>query len=219
MQSHLEQCRYNMVEQQVRPWDVLDNKVLNVLEQTPRDVFVSSQYTNLAYADTAIPLNNSQHMMHPIIEGRILQLLNIQPEDTILEIGTGSGYLTACLAQLGSHVDSLEIDSKLAQLAEQNLQQLSISNINISCADGLDMNNIKKKYDIIVLTGSVSKISKELKNTLTVNGRLFAISGTAPVMVAHLMTRKDEKNWHDETIFETVLKPLTNGEAKPDFKF
>ncbi len=121
MQSHLEQSHYNMVEQQIRPWDVLDSKVLNTLEQIPRDAYVPSKYTNLAYADTAIPLNSEQHMMHPILEGRILQLMDIQPEDNILEIGTGSGFLTACLAQLGCHVDSIEIDQKLFQQAEKVL--------------------------------------------------------------------------------------------------
>ncbi|VAW67816.1 Protein-L-isoaspartate O-methyltransferase [hydrothermal vent metagenome] len=219
MQSHLEQSHYNMVEQQIRPWDVLDNKVLNTLERIPRDAFVPAQYTNLAYADTAIPLNSTQNMLHPIIEGRILQLMDIQAEDNILEIGTGSGFLTACLAHLGCHVDSVEIDQSLFQQAERILAQQGVSNIKLSCADGLDMSGNRKKYNVIVLTGSVSDIAEEFKKALTPGGRLFAVCGTAPAMMAHVITRKDEKNWDDETIFETVVTPLTNGEAKAGFAF
>lgn len=217
MQSHLEQSHYNMVEQQIRPWDVLDSKVLNTLEQIPRDAYVPSKYTNLAYADTAIPLNSEQSMMHPILEGRILQLMDIQPEDNILEIGTGSGFLTACLAQLGCHVDSVEIDQNLFQQAEKTLQKQGISNISLSCADGLDMSGKKKKYNVIVLTGSVSDIPEAFKTALAPGGRLFAVTGSAPAMMAHVITRTDEKNWQDKTIFETVITPLTNGEARPEF--
>ena len=219
MQSHLEQCRYNMVEQQVRPWDVLDDKVLNTLEQIARDQYVPSQYIALAYADTAIPLNDTQFMMHPIIEGRLLQLLDIQPEDNILEIGTGSGYLTACLAHLGCHVDSVEIDEQLAKKSAQTLLEQGIFNISLSCANGLELPDAKQQYDVIVISGSVAKIPGEFKKALTINGRLFVVEGEEPVMHAHLITRKSETEWIDESIFETVLKPLVNGEAEPEFQF
>lgn len=219
MQSHLEQCRYNMVEQQVRPWDVLDDKVLNTLEQIARDLYVPSQYTALAYADTAIPLNDTQYMMHPIIEGRLLQLLDIQPEDNILEIGTGSGYLTACLAHLGCHVDSVEIDEQLAKKSAQTLLEHGVFNISLSCANGLELPDTKQQYEVIVISGSVAKIPSEFKKALTINGRLFVVEGEAPVMHAHLITRKSETEWIDESIFETVLKPLVNGEAEPEFQF
>lgn len=208
-----------MVEQQVRPWDVLDDKVLNTLEQVPRDQYVPPQYIALAYADTAIPLNDTQHMMHPIIEGRLLQLLDIQPEDNILEIGTGSGYLTACLAQLGCHVDSVEIDEQLAKKSAQSLLEQGVFNISLSCANGLELADSKQKYDVIVMCGSVAKIPGEFKNALNINGRLFVVEGEEPVMQAHLITRKSETEWVDESVFETVLEPLVHGEAKPEFKF
>jgi len=219
MQSHLDECRHNMVEQQVRPWDVLDDKVLNTLEQIPRDKFVPSQYVNLAYADTAIPLSENVSMMHPVLEGRLLQLLDIQPEDNVLEIGTGSGFVTACLANLACHVDSIEINATLAETAQQRLAEQSIKNVNIRCEDGLAITDTSKKYDVIVLTGSVSEIPEQFKQALTINGRLFVVTGEAPAMQAHLLTRTSENDWSDETIFETVLQALTHGEAKPSFNF
>ena len=219
MSSHLEQCRYNMVEQQVRPWDVLDSKVLNTIEQIPRDQYVPAQYTNLAYADTAIPLNNSQNMMHPILEGRILQLMDLQPEDNVLEIGTGSGYLTACLAHLACHVDSVEIDETLANKAAKTLLEQGVFNIGLSCANGLDSANGPKKYDVIVLTGSVATIPESFKNALSKNGRLFVIEGTSPTMQAHVITRTAEDTWQDTSIFETDIKSLVHAETVAEFSF
>ena len=219
MRSHLEQCRHNMVEQQVRPWDVLNDQILNTLELIPRDQFVPEQYKNLAYADTAIPLNTSQYMMHPVVEGRLLQSLDLQPEDNILEIGTGSGYLSACLAQLGRHVDTVEIDAALAQQAEKNLQQLGINNVSVRCANGLDLTGCASKYDAIAVTGSLGEIPAELKQALTINGRLFVITGNAPAMQAHLITRIAENDWADEVLFETVLAALTHGEKPAKFEF
>lgn len=219
MSSHLDQCRYNMVEQQVRPWDVLDDKVLQTIESLPREQYVPAKYLNLAYADTAIPLNDTQCMMHPIIEGRILQLLNIQPEDDVLEIGTGSGYLTTCLAKLACHVESVEIDENLARQAAQVLLEQGVFNISLSCADGLDMPDIDKKYNIIVLTGSVSEIPQAFKNALRDNGRMFVVDGTAPVMTAHIITRTSDNTWSDKSIFETELTALVHGETPPKFQF
>lgn len=218
MQSHLEQCRQNMVEHQVRPWDVLDDKVLNTLEQIPRDQFVPEKYQNLAYADTAIPLNSQVTMMHPVVEGRILQSLTIQPEDTVLEIGTGSGYLTACLASLGCHVESIEIDESLANKAQATLQQLGINNVSINTGNGLEP-NIDKLYDVIVLTGSVSEIPETLKRSLNDNGRLFAVSGDAPAMQAHLITRTADDGWSDESLFETIQPRLQFGDMPKAFSF
>ena len=219
MSSHLDQCRYNMVEQQVRPWDVLDDRVLQTIESIPRDQYVPANYLNLAYADTAIPLNDTQCMMHPIIEGRILQLMDIQPEDDVLEIGTGSGYLTACLANLACHVESVEIDENLARQAAQVLLEQGVFNISLSCADGLDMPDISKKYNIIVLTGSVSEIPQTFKNALRDNGRMFVVDGTAPVMTAHVITRTGDNTWTDKSVFETELTPLVHGETPAKFQF
>jgi len=219
MSSHLEQARYNMVEQQVRPWDVLNDKVLNTLETIPRDQYVPAQYLNLAYADTAIPLNESQKMLHPIIEGRILQLLNIQPEDDVLEIGTGSGYLTACIANLACHVESIEIDEALAKRAAQTLLEQGIFNISLSIGDGLESSAINKKYNHIILTGAVADIPQSLKNALKDKGKMFVVTGNAPAMTAHIITRTADDKWSDEVVFETVIKPLVHGEKKAEFKF
>lgn len=219
MQSHLEQCRHNMVEQQVRPWDVLDDKVLNTLQMIARDRFVPDQYANLAYADTSIPLTENACMMHPVIEGRVLQLLDIQPEDNVLEIGTGSGYLTACLATLACHVESFEIDESLAAKAKQTLQDQGIFNVDIVCEDGLQSTSINKKYDVIVVTGSVSEIPDSFLQALNNNGRLFVVTGDAPAMQARVLTRKTDNDWADEVIFETVLPRLINGEKPASFSF
>lgn len=219
MQSHLDQCRHNMVEQQVRPWDVLDDKVLNVLDTIPRDQYVPAQYTGLAYADTAIPLNATQNMMHPILEGRSLQLLDIQPDDNALEIGTGSGYLTACLASLAHHVDSIEIDEDLAKQAAETLQKQGVSNISLSCDNGLKLANADKKYNVIVVTGAVDQIPQTFKNALAIHGKMFVVDGQAPAMEAHIITRRNNNDWTDEIIFETVLTSLVHGEVKPEFTF
>jgi len=219
MPSHLEQSRHNMVEQQVRPWDVLDDKVLNTLDSIPRDQYVPAQYLNLAYADTAIPLNKTQKMLHPIIEGRILQLLDIQPEDDVLEIGTGSGYLTACIASLACHVESIEIDETLAKQAAQTLLEQGVFNISLSVGDGLESAAINKKYNSIILTGAVAEIPQAFKNALKNNGKMFVVTGDAPAMTAHVITRTAENEWSDEIIFETVITPLVHGQKKAEFKF
>ncbi len=219
MSSHLDLCRYNMVEQQVRPWDVLDDRVLQTLETIPRDKYVPAQYLNLAYADTAIPLNDSQNMMHPILEGRILQLLDIQPEDTVLEIGTGSGYFTACLANLACHVESVEIDEALAKQAAQTLLEQGVFNIDLRCANGLELANKNKKYNHIIFTGAINEVPQAFKEALATNGKIFVVDGAAPAMTAHVITRTGDKKWSDETVFETVLTPLVHGEQKPVFTF
>jgi len=197
-----------MVEQQVRPWDVLNDRVLTILNSIPRDQFVPAQYTGLSYADTAIPLNATQNMM-----------LDIQPEDNVLEIGTGSGYLTACMASLARNVDSIEIDSVLAKQAAETLSAQGITNVNLSCGNGLKIINIFKTYDIVVLTGAINELPQFLKDALTNHGKMFMVDGTAPAMVAHIISRQGLREWSDESIFETVLSPLVHGETEPEFKF
>jgi len=219
MTADLQQYRQNMVEQQVRPGDVLDERVLNTLKQLPRDAYVPARYRNLAYADTAIPLNEREVMMHPLLEGRILQLLDIQPEDNVLEIGTGSGYLTACLANLACHVESYEIDPQLAQLARATLQAQGVFNIDIIVGDGLQSTPVNKKYDVIVLTGSVSELPDYFLQALNRNARLFMVDGDAPTMQAHIIQRVDDNDCNDTTVFETVLPRLVNGEKPAQFVF
>ncbi len=219
MTADLQQCRQNMVEQQVRPGDVLDERVLNTLKQIHRDAYVPARYRNLAYADTAIPLNECEVMMHPLLEGQILQLLDIQPEDNVLEIGTGSGYLTACLAHLACHVESYEIDPQLAQQARATLQAQGIFNIDVIVGDGLQSTPVNKKYDVIVLTGSVSELPDYFLQALNRNGRLFMVDGDAPTMQAHLIHQVADNGCNDTVVFETVLPRLVNGEKPAQFVF
>lgn len=217
--SNLEQARHNMVEQQVRPWDVLDPKILRILDETPREAYVPEAYRALAYADTAIPLGNGHFMMHPIVEGRMMQALDIQPTDKVLEIGTGSGYVTACMAQLASHVDSIEIDPALSETAAGNLQQQNIYNVSLSVGDGVKDFDETRKYDAICITGSLVNMLDQYKNALTLGGRLFVILGEAPIMQAHLFTRTGEQAWADQILFDTVEKALVHGEKPRQFVF
>ena len=207
-----EKARFNMVEQQVRPWDVLDSRVLEVISEIPRENFTPDEYKNLAYADTRIPLGSYENhpctMANPVIEGRILQVLDIQEDDLILEIGTGSGYLTACLAKLGRHVDSVDINEDLTAMAEKNLQALGITNVNLATGDASKTWDQKRNYDVIVISAAMASIPDSYKNLLKPGGRLFVVTGEAPVMTAHLVTRTDEHQWQVEDIFETSIEPM-----------
>ena len=217
--SNLELARHNMVEQQVRPWDVLDPKILEILENTPRDAYAPPAYQALAYADTAIPLGNGQSMMHPVLEGRMMQSLDIQPTDKVLEIGTGSGYVTACLAKLAAHVDSIDIDQALSATAAEKLKQQNIYNVTLSVADAVTEFDQSKKYDAICVTGSLATMLDQYKNALTIGGRLFVIIGEDPAMQAHLFTRIDENAWSDQIMFETSVKALLHAEKEKQFVF
>jgi len=205
-------ARFNMVEQQVRPWDVLDTRVLDVINEVPRENFTPDQYKNLAYADTRIPLGNFNDspctMANPIIDGRILQEMNIQEDDLILEIGTGSGYLTACLAKLGRHVDTVDINEELTAQAEKNLQALSINNVNLTTGDASKSWDQKRNYDVIVISAAMKTIPDSYKKLLKPNGRMFIVTGEAPAMTAYLVTRTEENNWTVEELFETNIEKI-----------
>ncbi len=207
-----EKARFNMVEQQVRPWDVLDTRVLDVINEVPREIFTPDQYKNLAYADTRIPLGSFNDtpctMANPIIDGRILQEMNIQEEDLILEIGTGSGYLTACLAKLGRHVDTVDINEAFTEQAEKNLQSLGINNVNLTTGDACKSWNQKRNYDVIVISAAMQNIPDSYKKLLKPNGRMFIVTGEAPAMTAYRVTRTDENNWTVEELFETNIDKM-----------
>ncbi len=207
-----EKARFNMVEQQVRPWDVLNPRVLDVISEIPRENFAPDEYKNLAYVDTRIPLGNYENrpctMANPVIDGRILQELDIQDEDLILEIGTGSGYLTACLAKLGRHVDTVDINEELTAMAEKNLQALGINNVNLSTGDASKTWEQKRNYDVIVISAAMQSIPGSYRKLLKPNGRMFVVTGEAPVMTAHLVTRTDENEWSVEDLFETSIEPM-----------
>lgn len=219
-----DKARFNMVEQQVRPWDVLNHDVLEVLSSVPREVFAPEAYKNLAYADTRIPLGSFEEhgsfMLNPNIEGRILQHLAITEDDVVLEIGTGSGYLTACIAKLARHVDSVDINPAMTAMAEKNLSGLGINNFQLRTGDASKgWYECKPAYDAIALTCSMPAVPECYRRSLKVGGRLFVVTGDAPVMTAQLVTRTSQNEWTTESVFETCIDPLLHAEKAESFVF
>ena len=209
-QAEIEQARFNMIEQQIRTWDVLDQRVLDVMNSIPREQFVPENCRSLAFADTNIPLGHEQVMMAPKLEGRLLQALAIKPDDRVLEIGTGSGYLTACLASLARHVTSIDIMADFTAAAGTKLDALAISNVTLETADAAEGIAADKRYDAIAVTGSVPLLQQQFRKNLTIGGRLFIITGCLPIMEARLITRVDENNWSSECLLETCIPSLLN---------
>jgi protein-L-isoaspartate(D-aspartate) O-methyltransferase len=201
----LELARHNMVQQQIRPWNVFDARVLDLLTEIPRDRFVPEEYQELAYADTEIPIADNRCMMVPRMEAKLLQALDIQPTDKILEVGTGCGFVTACLARLGGEVVSIEADSELSAQAEKELEALGINNVLLLNRDPAANEG---PYDAIAVNGSLPAVGETLKRQLKVGGRLFAVTGEDPSMSAVLITRVGEDAWRSEMLFETELAPL-----------
>jgi protein-L-isoaspartate(D-aspartate) O-methyltransferase len=218
-QMNLEQARYNMIEQQIRPWEVLDDQVLGILSATPREDFVPQQYRDLAFSDICIPLPNEQCMMSPKLEGRLLQSLTIQPTDRILEIGTGSGYLTACLARLGSSVHSVDLFSDFIEAARGTLQNHNIGNVTLQAHDAAAGLQTDERYDAIAVTGSLPTLHRNFHALLNPGGRLFVIVGRPPIMQALLITRVGEQEWNHESLFETSIPALLNAPQPEDFIF
>ena len=220
---NFDSARENMVEQQIRPWDVLNPVVLDVIRSIPRENFIPEEYKNIAYADTAIPLgtfdNNDISMLHPIVEGRILQHLAITPNCTVLEIGTGSGYLTACMAKLGNHVDTVDIHEELTEIAEKNLADLNITNVNFSTGDASRGWEQKPAYDAIAITGSMPAMPEAYKKLLKIGGRLFVIVGEAPAMKAYLVTRTSKTQWETQELFETSVSAIEHSGVEEPFIF
>lgn len=214
-----EEARFNMVEQQVRPWEVLDATVLELIGNLPREHFVPDNYKGLAYADIEIPLGDGQKMMFPRVEGRILQALAIQPTDNILEVGTGSGYLTACLAKLGNKVVSEEINPVFTEQARQRLAELQINNVELRTVDSLGDAAESGRFDAIAITGSLPAMPEAFKQRLNIGGRLFVVIGQSPAMSAMLVTRTGENEWQSEALFETDITPLTNAPVVRKFEF
>jgi len=215
----IEQARFNMIEQQIRPAEVLNATVLDVISSVPREFFVPNEYKQLAFADTCIPLGHGQAMMSPIMEARLLQALDIKPTDKILEIGTGSGYLTALLAKLGHQVISLEINAELKKSAEQKLASQNIDNITLLNEDGAQGWPDDGSYDVIAVTGSMPLHNDTLENQLTHNGRLFVVEGSSPSMTVMLITRIADLEFQRESLFETVLPSLDKVAAAGKFVF
>ncbi len=212
---NLDQARFFMVEQQIRPWDILDPKVLDQFLEIPRHNFVAESQQSLAYTDIELPIGHDEVMMAPKIEARLLQAVDIDETDTVLEIGTGSGFLTAIMASQAESVTTVEIHDDLLEGAKQRLADYN--NIEFHLGDGSHNWNDGKQYDVIILTGSVAEIPQTYKEKLNFGGRLAIIAGNSPAMTAQVLTRISETEWETETLFETDLKPLTNAAAKPSF--
>ena len=209
-----------MVEQQIRPWDVLDTEVLELFARCPRDAYVPEEFRTLAYADTRIPIGEGQTMMLPREEARLLQALQLEPRNAVLEVGTGSGYLTALLASLARHVTSVEISAELSEGAGRRLAAQGMRNVSLEVGDGrLGWPNAGAPYDAIVLTGSVYELDRALLGQLEVGGRLFAIVGQPPAMEARLVIRTSLRQWDTESLFETLVTPLRGADPPPRFDF
>jgi len=210
-----ETARHNMIEQQIRPWDVLDNTVLNLIADVPREEFVPAGFHNLAFADMSIPLAHDEVMMSPKLEARMLQALEIKPTETVLEIGTGSGYVTALLAKLARHVYSVDIHEDFVSHAQNKLSDDDIINVTIEQGDAANGWPQHGPYDVIAVTGSMPILSDALSQSLKVGGRLFVIVGDSPVMEVQLITRLSDSEFRTENLFETDLPPLRNAQ-QPD---
>jgi protein-L-isoaspartate(D-aspartate) O-methyltransferase len=219
---NIAQARFNMVEQQIRPWEIFDPEVLKLLNELPREAFVPEAYQDLAYADIEIPLGHGQRMMFPRMEAKILQSLALQPADRVLEIGTGSGFLTACLAQLAGQVVSIDIHDDFISQAASHLQAQDIQNVTLVTGDALQLDlNDQGPFDAIAITGSLpdSSLADHFRRQLKVGGRLFAVVGKPPVMQAMLTTRVTKEHFRDEVILETELLPLEAAQQPAAFVF
>ena len=212
---NFEQARFNMIEQQIRPWDVLDQRVLDLLAEVPREDFVPPQYRNLALVDMNLPLGHAEVMMSPKLEARLLQALDIKPFETVLEVGTGSGYLTALLSKLAKQVYSIEIIPEFIKSAQVKLADHGIINVTLEEGDAAQGWSLDAPYDVIVITGSLPLLSDTFKQSMNIGGRLFAIIGDSPSLEATLITRGGEFEWTEEGLFETDLAPLKNA-IQPD---
>ena len=215
---NLARARFNMVEQQVRPWEVLDRDVLDLMERAPRDAFVPEEYRRLAYADTAVPIGDGEVMLPPRVEGRLLQALAVGPDDRVLEIGTGSGFLTYLLAQRAAHVTSVEIRPALAERARANLDAHGVGNATVEAGDGCRGLERGAPYDAIAVGGSLPVPEPALEAQLAIEGRLFVVVGSAPAMQAMVVRRAGDDEWVREVLFETVLPPLAGPRAPRRFE-
>jgi protein-L-isoaspartate(D-aspartate) O-methyltransferase len=215
---HTADVREQMIEQQVRAWDVLDARVLEVMRRVPRELFVPPQQRYRAYADVEVPLARGQHMLRPSVAGRLLQALLPAPGEAVLEIGAGSGFVTACLRAMAEPVRSLEIFPELADAARRNLAALGMRDVEVLDADALSTDS-GARYGAIALTASLPLYDARFERMLTPGGRLFVVVGEAPIMEARLVRRTAEDAWSTESLFETVIDPLVHAVRPAGFTF
>jgi len=216
---HMNQARFNMIEQQIRPWNVLDLQVLDLLAHMQRDAFVPAAHKSLAFADIEIPLPAGQCMLAPRLEARLLQDLAVQPHESALEIGAGSGFMAALLAHRARRVLTLDIEPGLADFARDNITRAGLTNVTVRHADGSQIGASEGNFDIILLSGSVGMVPRDLLQQLNVGGRLAAIVGDEPVMQCTIVTRTSETDFRTTASWETVVQRL-QGFAEPErFQF
>lgn len=205
---NVEQARFNMIEQQIRPWEVLDPEVLAVLGEVKREQFVPSAHRALAFADIELPLGNGQTMLAPKMEARIVQAVGVKKTDIVLEVGTGSGFMAALLAARAEYVYTVEIDPALADVARRNLRQAGVANVSVEVGDGSCGWSGPSPFDVIVISGSLPELPPAFLLQLKVGGRLAAFIGEPPVMHAQLITRSTENACNTVNLFETLVAPL-----------
>lgn len=217
MSLNIELARHNMIEQQVRPWDVLDSRVLEALSAVRREDFVPPACRNLAFADLCLPLGHDEVMMKPVVEGRVLQAVSPTRADSLLEIGTGSGFLTACLARLAGEVVSVEQHADLADGARSRLHAANVRSAKVEVAEAVRSFDPGRQFDVMVVTGAVHQLPQHWRGWIKPGGRLFAVVGTSPVQRATLYTRTGDAEWDEQPLFETDLPYLSH--AAPTKRF
>jgi protein-L-isoaspartate(D-aspartate) O-methyltransferase len=207
-----------MIAQQVRTADVLDERVLEAMRRVPREQFVPAAWRSLAFAECALPLGHGKHMLTPMMVGKILQALALAGRERVLEVGTGSGYLSACMSSLGAQVRSLELHASLAESARHNLQRANVRGAEVVQADAMQLDE-QLQYDCVVLTASLPAWQPQFERALKIGGRLFAVVGAAAPMEARLVRRLDTDRFETRVVFETVLEPLENAPFPASFRF
>jgi protein-L-isoaspartate(D-aspartate) O-methyltransferase len=219
MAMNFEQARTNMVENQVRPWEVLDGRVLDMLGCVRREDFVAPEHRQLAFADLCLPLGHGEVMMKPVLEGRVLQALDLQPGDRVLEVGTGSGFLTACLAGLAAEVVSVDIHADFTEAAGQRLQAAGVTNARLHTGEAVLGWQPDGLFDVVVATGAVAETPSRWLGWLKPGGRLLVIRGASPAQQAVLIVHEGEGRQHEESLFETDLPYLAHAAPSPRFVF
>jgi len=208
-----------MIEQQIRPWKVLDELVLDIMATLPREQFVPDAYKGLAFADISIPLDNDRFMLHPREEGRLLQAVKPKLNEKVLVINSGTGYVTALLASMADEVIAFDSNADFVSATTDNLAALNINNVTVDCGDGIDMGESQAPYNVIVVLGSMQVLAESIKKQLKVGGRMFCIIGKEPTMEALLITRISDNEWLEDGLFETLVPALENTPEAEQFHF